>query len=390
MRAIIPALLIALQLSSAALAYDLRSGKAVSVQEGQTITEDLAAAGNDVYMDGRVAGDALLAGEQVTTSGTTEGTLYAAGSELKIEGTIGNDAYIAGQKISIDAAVGDNAVVFGSHVDIAGGTSVPGDLVVGGIGGSEINTRANVGKNLRAYGGVIRIGGTINGDVIAEASNTIILLSNADIKGNLRYNSPKDIQREPGAKVAGRIERKTTGTVGIQALIDLLRTVSLLGLVVMGILLIGLFPQASGLVAENVRTSFWRSALIGILLLIATPIALGLVAMTLVGLPLALSLMALYLFMAYIAQIFAAMLLGRFVTRYFDPQGKRRFLAFIAGLLLLSAVFTIPSVGPFVSVLVTAAGFGAQVLYLFSLRSSGKSGQNTTIEQNENNQVVGE
>jgi len=103
---------------------------------------------------------------------------------------------------------------------------------------------------------------------------------------------------------------------------------------------------------------FTRSLGLGFLVLVATPIALALVAITLLGIPLAVIGLALFLSCVYVAGILIAALLGTQVTRPDEETWRSFGVALIVGLSIVIVATAIPFVGGPIRFVVVLTGLG--------------------------------
>ena len=131
----------------------------------------------------------------------------------------------------------------------------------------------SVGQDLRAGGGTVDISGTVGRNAYIKAKH-VHIMSGAVIKGDLSYESPNVAEIDPGAKILGRTEhtvpKAAPAAHGMKFMFWL---ASLIAAIVFGIVVLSLFPARSQAAASATSGRFWMSLGIGILLLIATPIA---------------------------------------------------------------------------------------------------------------------
>jgi hypothetical protein len=137
-------------------------------------------------------------------------------------------------------------------------------------------------------------------------------------------------------------------------------------LVAAGALLAGLFflwlgrGAVEDTIDRLVEETGW-SGLVGVLTLILLPLAIGLLAITLVGLPLGLFLLLALPLMLLLGLSAAGFGVGEFLlNRTGEPRSVgARVLMLLVGLLVLALVALIPYAGPAVVALAAVFGFGA-------------------------------
>ncbi len=140
---------------------------------------------------------------------------------------------------------------------------------------------------------------------------------------------------------------------------------SLYGLLVslaLGAVLLLVFPGFSGEASLRVRGESLRSLGWGLLFLLAVPVILFLVAMTLVGIPLALAGLLLYVLVLWAGSVYGALGLGAWLLEKAGVYS--RWGALVAGLVVLSLLDLVPLVGGLAGFAVLLLGTGATVLCL--------------------------
>jgi hypothetical protein len=204
-----------------------------------------------------------------------------------------------------------------------------------------------------ALNGDIRVSGTVEEDVVALNGRATIV-GGARVGGDVV--SSRAPQVDPGATVEGETKtvRFSLRALGILFWVAwwVAVTVSLL---ILGMLLLALAPAAMAASYAVARAERGRAIGWGLLVAVALPVVSILVMLTVVGIPLGviglLSLALLYA-MGYVV---AALAVGRMIVK--EPTS--RFLAFLAGLVILRVVGLIPVIGGLVTFVASAYGVGA-------------------------------
>lgn len=381
-----------------------------SVVLGGTVTEDVYAAGETVQISAKAAGDVVAAGGNVTLTGDTAGNVIVAGGNLDVGRRVGQNLIAAGGNVQVSGRVDQDVLAAGGNVQIsgrmgddvraAGGTvgvtaSVRGDLVAAGgdvtlapgaqvagrawLAGGRAEVAGAVGGELRVRSAEVRVSGTVGKD--AELTGeTIEVTASARIGGKLIYASPREARIDPGAKIAGGVERRPlppgVGAPGVPW-----------GGVVFGVLavLVALFATATvvrftwpGFSLQSAATLVahpWKSLALGFALLVCIPAAALVLFSVLIGAPLALALVLLYPIALALGLIVVAVLLAEAFQRWFFgrtpvPIGWRVLLLW-AAVLLLALVCGIPVVGQLVLLVALLLGLGAVGLHLAARYAGG-------------------
>jgi hypothetical protein len=139
-------------------------------------------------------------------------------------------------------------------------------------------------------------------------------------------------------------------------------------LFVAGVILFFLFPRLTVSAALTVGRRPWASLGMGLAILVLTPLAALSLILTVIGVPLALTLAWLYVAALLLGFLTAAFYLGDLVLRAFRrgarPSRGARIAALAVALLVLAVVRFIPIAGPLVLLLALVFGVGAWTLRL--------------------------
>jgi hypothetical protein len=146
-----------------------------------------------------------------------------------------------------------------------------------------------------------------------------------------------------------------------------------LGLVVAGVVAYLLFPRAFVSTALAAQASPWKSLGLGLTVLVVTPIAVGLLLVTVVGYLLALMMLALYLVtlaLGALAGLFSLGDLGlRLLGKRDDASRGLRALSIVAAVAILAVIQIVPVLGGLIGFLVCLIGLGAVQLSLYRIYS---------------------
>jgi hypothetical protein len=331
-----------------------------SVRVGQPVPGDLIAAGGNVDVDAPVSGDAVL-----------------VGGNLRVSAAIGQDVYAAAGRLVVDAPVGRNVRIGGGQVDFGPKGTVAGNVTVGG---GQVSLRSAIKGSVRVGGGRVLIDAPVDGDVESAAGH-LTLGPNARIGGALRYRSGEALERDPAAQVAGAVtqlplpgrgasaaardhgfaERAGGGWAGPGWFWTL-------GLMAIAAVLVGALPVTSQRVADGLRARPGWSLLWGFIALVCIPVAALILLVSIIGIPLALLLVLLYLALLLVGYVASGVALGQWALARWkaDAAGRTawRVASAMAAVLLLALLGSVPFVGGFVALLAMLAGIGAIALLL--------------------------
>ncbi|UCE32088.1 MAG: polymer-forming cytoskeletal protein [Burkholderiales bacterium] len=329
----------------------------------RTIGGDRYAAGGDLSIGGAVEGDLIAGAGRLGSSATVSGDALVAGGDLQIGARIGRDLYAAGGDVRINAQVGRNARIAGGKVELGAQTSVGGNA---GLAGGEIRIYGNVGGTVAVGAGSVWVDGMINGDVHA-ATDELTVGPNARIGGKLIYYSRNEARIDPAATIVGGVERRELDFERPPAEmfefgpgLGAFGGVWTIGLIVLAALLIYAAPALPDAVTARVSEAAGASLLLGFVGLICIPIAFVLIAVTVIGIPVALLTLLGYFALLLLGYVTGAIAVGDLLLRRGrGPSRGWRTLAAAITLVVLALLAMVPFVGWIIGPLVMFAGIGA-------------------------------
>ena len=282
---------------------------------------DALVLGQDIRFDGgRIVDDLFVAGRNVSIGRDFQlgGAAFLAGQSIVTEGAIGGDLRTAGETVRIDGPVGGDAVVYGRRLEVGPGARIDGDL-------------------------------TYEVDDVSISPEAVIL-------GRTVVQQPREPKTaEPASPVAdalgGLLWSLVVGVVGGALLTFVLAAV-----------FPGLMSGAAARIAERPLPILGLGALLA---LVAAPL-IALLFISMIGIPLGLLTMGLYL-VAWPAGLAAfayglAMMLRRLARRdrAAEPPGLwAKFGWSLAATALICLVGAIPIIGGFAWLLAWVFGLGA-------------------------------
>lgn len=361
--------------TTASQALYMTSEQVVEIAADETIDDDVFLAGGTVFVRGTINGDLYAAGGTIEIDGTVTGDIIAAGGTILISGTVGQDIRAAGGTITIsNTEIADGVSLAGGSLTIDGNSSVGGSFLAAG---GTVNNRADVGRHFIVGAGTVSLNGNVGGD--AEiGSGSLSIGPGVSIGGNLRYPETSESQIAETASISGTVEQFATDydRPGFAGEADAAKAIwaanyafqvwSFFAALLVGLLTLYLLPKTSLGMAETLRNAAPKSLLIGfITFMLAGPVLLMLF-ISMIGIPLALILTALYLVSMYMAKLVVGLSVGLALRDQFDLKNVGPYLALVIGLALYYLLGMIPVLGFFVSLLTIFAGLGAMYLWTWN------------------------
>ena len=319
------------------------AGGAIVVDEGETYVGDLQATGGSVIIAGTVDGDVSVAAGSVvvTDTGEVTGTLEGVAGSVTISGTIGGDVNLA-------------------------------------AGAVLLRDAGTVGGSMQAGAGEIRLDGAVGGDVRVGAE-TLVVGPSAQVGGAMEYDAVS-VTIDSGATIAGGATQVDDLTIVGPPVFGVpvgqfegpiipqwvFTGYWFLANLVLGALVVLIAPNFARRVTGLGTKKAVRSGGVGLLLVVAIPIVLLVLLLTIIGIPLSFAGGVGFLLTLWIASIYGALVFGTWLLSLADYEN--RWAALFVGLFLLALLDFVPA-GVVVEFLVLLVGLGA-----FALALRGESG----------------
>lgn len=335
------------------------------VDADESIDDTVFLGGKTAVVAGEVDGDVFAAAERVEITGRVRGNVYAAGQSVTISGEIGGNVHAAGKNVELDAKVPGSGYLAGQNVTLTEGS----ELSRGGfLAGETVRSKGKVGRSLYFAADEMELGGNVEAEMHGFGRQ-VSVTSTGSVGGDLHLTvtSEDAVQIDEGATIGGataiEIEEGHEHRVFMNAgfyLGVLAKTVALL---LIGLLLVTLFPSLRPPTPDS-SNQVLRDMGIGFVALLATPIAILMIAFTIIGIP-----VSIVLAMIYAALVFLSTLVVAYFAAQHLPVLQQGHEALRVGLTLLVILFVveIPFVGAALSFLIRIFGMGVLIMHLRDL-----------------------
>lgn len=341
-----------------------------SLTVSQPSSENAYLAGAHVSVTAPVGKDLMAAGGVIEVEAPVQGDVLAVAGTLAIEQAVAGDVRAAGSRITIRGPVGGDLALAGASIEIA---SAAHELIAAG---GRIYAGGGATGSVRLYGADITLAGVYEGDVEVTASNSFTLVPGTYIKGTLVYDAPQHVELPEGVIVEGGASydgsyayvptKEQADRYALMGSAVFIAVRALAGMITAG-LIVGLFPRFVAAVIGWLGSDRGRRAslagVLGLAVLLLTPLLLVLFFISFVGAGLGLILLALYVLLLLLAHAFAdilvAALLRKHVFSRFHGRHELTWKDAIAGSLLLSLITLIPFFGLALTLILALISLGA-------------------------------
>lgn len=319
------------------------SGKVEGIIDG-----DLVIFTGDLSISGTITGSVIVFSSgtvAVEPTGRVEGSLRGAAVSVTIQGEVDGDVFVSAPSVVVEdtATIGRDAMVF------AGTGRIEGTV--------ERDVR---GRTLRLV-----VDGSVAGD-LDVATQKLEIGPAAEIDGDVLYRSPVEADIASQATIGGTLTRLSAQSNFVYGVIlALANIVGFLGFLVVGLVVLAVLRGSSTRAAAAVVTRPIRSLLVGVVTVLLLPAGIAVLAVTLVGIPLAALLALVGIALFIVGPVPAVTALG---NRILFKRGGL-FGAFLVGAILWRlGIWLIPIVGGFVYLVGFVWGVGAWVLGALATR----------------------
>ena len=363
-------LTILLGFSGVASATTMNAENLDHLAAGETIDGPGFFAGNVVKVDGNVEGTTFVSGQDVRINGNINGDLFVAAQTISINGTVTGNIYGAGQALTFDGQSESDVFFAGQNISIGQDASVGRDLFAAG---ATILQEGIVQRNLFGGGAEIVLSGQIGGDANLQ-TDSLKLQDGANVAGDLNYKGENEADIGTGATIAGDTDWEFAETMDVDREVAVKETRTPIRRFFWF-----LWSLASALLIWFLiriwRPAFWQNTTrplveqplktlgVGLLTLLVVPPMIVLAMITVIGIPFAVILGAVYPIALYLSRIIVAVFIGQWLAKRFKwPELHKGVWLVLLGLIILGALRMPPYIGFLSSLLIVMAGLGSLVM----------------------------
>lgn len=300
--------------------------------------------GDTVSIDVPVEDDIFAAGSIVNVNAPVQ-SIIAAGGTVSINAPVSGDVIAAGGQVFVNSNVGGKLIAAGGNLNLKG--NVTKNAVLGG-GNINIQKGSLIGKDAVIYADSVYTAGTINGTLKVSATE----MTNNGTAGRVEFEK---VVRE---------EKKEAHPVGF----SVFQILMAIGYLIAGIILLRFFPALFAAMDQEVRSSMATKTLVGILSIVVSFVLMVILAVTFVGMPVALMLLIFVAGALMLSGLFVSFGLGRSILSRAGKQTSDM-IAFVIGFVILNILFLLPYIGGIISTISAGLGMGAIIYAIFARMS---------------------
>lgn len=362
----------------------------------QTVTAETWVLCTSAAPQGTFKNDLFIgASDQVSLDGTYEGNVWAgsATSAVTLNGVCKRNVRLAGNDVHINGIVEGNLTVSALYsITIGTNALIKGSIQLhclnsiiqeGEIGGPAV---FNSAKSV-----------TINGPIMSDTqvnAPEIVLARNAQIEGNLTYQSSRDLFPATGI-ISGKLKRILPPSPYSLERAER-HAIAFLAAFLVGLPFLSLFPTTTALSTLLIRKSPLKCILVGLVALFTLPF-LGMIGISSAfGLPLGALILISWGALIYLSRIVVGLIIGTVILRSGNSSAGRLLLSLLLGLTVIYTLTFIPStIGLIAQIAVISMGSGALLLTIsqrrrIAVKSAGQVGKIEETLNSKNNTTTEE
>ena len=343
------------------------TGGEVSVAANETVDDTLVVFADSVRISGTITGDLIVFARNVDIQGTVQGNVISFGQRIEVSGNVGGDIFAFGQSIRTDGQIGQNLWGFGQTVTVGKDALLNHDAT---IFANNSYLDGDISRDALIRSATLDAGGRIGRD-LSYAGGALSIHAPSVIGRNLdsMTKSEKEVKIDPGVTIGGKkkLEFLKThpsqyGTFSFYAK----QALRIGAAFFMGFLLCWVIPGMRRISLSSGR-ALLNSGGIGFLAAVAAPIAAIILAITLIGIPVALLLVVLWLLGLYLAKIVIAKCIGSAILGSESNGLSSTLLPLLLGLVIVIIAVNLPYIGGVLNFLLMITGLGALVLAVYRM-----------------------
>jgi hypothetical protein len=314
---------------------------------GQQITidaplpDDLICLGNNVFVNQPVAGDIICLAEHINIKAPVGGSVRLFGNNVQIDGPIGRNAMLSGYQL-----------LLGEHSEIKGETLLANFI---------LESQGSYKKAVHGLYGQAKLAGHYESPIdlreLSGGASKLVIDPAAEIGAGLTYQAERPAQIADEAHINGEVVHKVaTAQEKRAARIGWWwsKLVHLFMLLIVALVFYSLWPNLGDKLIKTGTTKPVLACLYGFITLCLLPLAALIVGFTVIGLPLSLMLLIIWLFLLYVGRLVAGYWLGLKIM----PRAKSHLWSFLLGTTIIVAISWLPIIGGAIMLLSTWWGVG--------------------------------
>jgi cytoskeletal protein CcmA (bactofilin family) len=313
--------------------------------EGKVLGDVIGVSPN-IQINGYVEGDVISISQNISVNGEINGNLRSASNNLNIAGNIARNVNFLGDSFLLkkDASIGQSVSLIGINSEING-------EVMGSVHGLSQNTliRGSIARDLNI---------TVDSKKRRHYSNTLEISETATILGSLSYRSGQEALVH-SENIGGSIIKKDPRGSALNFPSARKFIFSILSSFLVALLLLYLFKDKIERIKKVIIRKNYRTMGYGAIIFFLSPVIIILLLASIIGLPVALISLALWLILSFLSRVVVALAVGDYFFELIKKESASPYLKMLSGIIILWALFALPYAGWLFSLATVLLGLGS-------------------------------
>jgi cytoskeletal protein CcmA (bactofilin family) len=297
-------------LPQAVSASEFRRGHSVEVREGETIKGDIFLFADRVRIEGTVDGDVYAFSQDVNVNGHVTGDVISFAHTLRIGGKVDGNIRAALNTLTVTGGVSKNALIFCDYANLDSSGNIGGSITAFA---ENLNVDGKLGRDILIFSKHISISGVVGGGIQAKGGSMSIGAT-GEVDGPVRFEGENAPEVSSGAKLASPVQytKWEHKPEYLNRHYYIWRVIWTAALILFGLVLFMLLPKF-GRDTISAAEQFGAPIGLGVLVFFGVPIAAVIACITVVGLPLGILAVGIWLLMLFCAELVVGTVVGNWI-----------------------------------------------------------------------------
>lgn len=311
-------------------------------------------AGNSIKIDQEIDGDVIVAAQELIINSKIRGDVLAVAENMEINGEVDGDVRVMARNLVINGKIGKNTNIFAIDAKIGKDAVLEKDLL---ISSQLFKSEAIIKGDIKGAMQAAELGNTINGNIDIKLNDgKLIVYPETKVGGHLNYTAKQDADIGDGVSAEGGVKKIEPKAVPKSSINYFGKIVALFGMIALGMAVLIIDKKNTMRAVDEIIKHPNKSVLYGLLYFIIVPVIAIILVFTLIGVPIALILLALYFILLYAAQVFSGIAIGKMILK-----SKKEIWSMVFGMTVLIIFTSLPFIGPAFKLIAIFIGAGAIV-----------------------------
>lgn len=368
-----------LSIIASAAGADFIQTNALTLAAGQAFTNEVWLLANRITLQGQAQDDVFLCAAtegwpgaenssgSIRIGGHCDNDVWALGNIIQMDGVVHDHARLLARTVSVTGVISNSALLGGTTVQLSKSSVSHADVL---MFGENLIVEGRIHGNVTMLGTHVTLAGKVdkNARIIAQ---DIVVLPGAEIGGNLVYRAPRDLVLDNKVSLGGQLIRDSLpqpapARARFSFWDFLVQAWLLAGALLVGAVLIILRPELINSAVGQIRQSLFKCLLTGFVAAGLAPLFSIAALLSIIGIPLGLLGLTVWLVLLYGSKIIVALALGAWILRRTaSPAASNWFLPLCLGLIVLYAMVSSGLLGLALWFLMVFTGTGGFLQALF-------------------------